>query len=145
MEPSLYKYILMHSKRDQILLILLSIASLPLVYITLELPKRIINLLEGADTPEVLLGYEFNTLEFLMIFSFAFLLTVLLSGGLKYLLNVYRGALGERLLELRHARPETQLRIGEHLGHRGDLAVADVGPREWDLGRLDGGVGRHVG
>ncbi|HMB74697.1 MAG TPA: ABC transporter ATP-binding protein, partial [Gammaproteobacteria bacterium] len=98
MEPSLYRYILTHSKRDQILLILLSLATLPLVYITLELPKKIINLLEGMDLPDGILGFEFDRLDFLMILSFAFLLTVLLSGGLKYLLNVYRGALGERLL-----------------------------------------------
>ncbi|TNF90770.1 MAG: ABC transporter ATP-binding protein [Gammaproteobacteria bacterium] len=109
METSLYKYILMHSKRDQILLILLSVSSLPLVYITLELPKKIINLLEGMDIPESLFGYEFDRLEFLMIFSFAFLLTVLCSGGLKYLLNVYRGALGERLL--RRFRYELYARI----------------------------------
>jgi putative ABC transport system ATP-binding protein len=44
MEPSLYRYILTHSKKDQIGLIFLSLASLPLVYITLELPKKIINL-----------------------------------------------------------------------------------------------------
>ena len=98
MEPSLYKYIWTHSKKDQILLILLSVASLPLVYITLELPKRIINLLEGMDIPEGILGYEFDRLEFLMILSFAFLLVVLGSGLLKYILNVYRGALGERVL-----------------------------------------------
>ena len=98
MEPSLYKYILMHSKRDQFALVLLSLASLPLVYITLELPKRIINLLEGMDFPEGLFGYEFDRLEYLMILSFAFLLIVLASGLLKYILNVYRGALGERLL-----------------------------------------------
>ena len=58
MEPSLYRYILNHSKRDQILLILLSVASLPLIYITLELPKKIINLLEGMDIPEIVLEYE---------------------------------------------------------------------------------------
>ena len=98
MEPSLYKYILTHSKRDQILLILLSLASLPLVYITLELPKKIINLLEGMDLPDNLFGYELDRLEFLMLLSFAFLFVVLLSGGLKYLLNVYRGSLGERVL-----------------------------------------------
>lgn len=98
MEPSLYRYILNHSKRDQIFLILLSLASLPLVYITLELPKKIINLLEGTDIPETLAGYEFDRLEFLMIFSMAFLAVVLASGGLKFVLNVYRGALGERLL-----------------------------------------------
>jgi ABC-type multidrug transport system fused ATPase/permease subunit len=48
--------------------------------------------------PDDILGFEFDRLDFLMILSSAFLLTVLMSGGLKYLLNVYRGALGERLL-----------------------------------------------
>ncbi|MGD2171544.1 MAG: ABC transporter ATP-binding protein, partial [Gammaproteobacteria bacterium] len=95
---SLYRYILTYSKRDQLLLILLSLASLPLVYVTLELPKKIINLLEGMDLPDSLLGFELDRLDFLMVLSFAFLLTVLSSGGLKYLLNVYRGALGERVL-----------------------------------------------
>jgi hypothetical protein len=75
----------MHSKRDQFALVLLSLASLPLVYITLELPKRIINLLEGVDLPEWLLGYEFDRLDYLMILSFAFLLVVLVSGLLKYI------------------------------------------------------------
>jgi ABC-type multidrug transport system fused ATPase/permease subunit len=98
MEPSLYKYILRHSKRDQLLLILLSLLSLPLVYIPLELPKKIINLLEGMDLPDSLFGYELDRVDFLMLLSFAFLTTVLVSGGLKYALNVYRGALGERLL-----------------------------------------------
>ena len=98
METSLYSYILKHSKKDQIGLILLSLISLPLIYVTLELPKRIINLLEGTDYPESLFGYSFDRLDFLMIFSFGFLLAVLVSGSLKYLLNVYRGALGERVL-----------------------------------------------
>jgi len=98
MEPSLFKYILTHSKREQLLLVLLSLASLPLIYVTLQLPKKIINLLEGTDYPETLLGYPLDRLDFLMLLSFAFLLVVLCSGGLKYLLNVYRGALGEHLL-----------------------------------------------
>ena len=98
MEPSLYRYIWNHSKRDQILLIILSVASLPLVYVTLELPKMIINLLEGVEFPESILGYELDRVTYLMLLSFAFLMVVLVSGGLKYVLNVLRGALGERLL-----------------------------------------------
>ena len=98
MESSLYKYILIHSKKDQLLLILLSVISLPLVYITLELPKKIINLLEGMEIPAGFLGFEFDRFTFLLLLSFTFLMTVLVSGGLKYFLNVYRGALGERLL-----------------------------------------------
>ncbi len=109
MEPSLFKYILSHSKKDQILLILLSLASLPLVYITLELPKKIINLLEGTDVPDSIFGYEFDRLGMLMVLSFAFLMVVLVSGGLKYLLNVYRGSLGEHLL--RRLRYELYQRI----------------------------------
>lgn len=109
MEPSLYRYILNHSKKDQIGLVLLSLASLPLIYITLELPKKIINLLEGMDIPESLFGFDLDRLELLMVFSFAFLLVVFISGGMKYLLNVYRGALGERLL--RRLRYELYARI----------------------------------
>ena len=63
MEQSLYKYILKHSKKDQILLVLISLASLPLVYITLELPKKIINLLEGMDIPAGYFGFEFDRIE----------------------------------------------------------------------------------
>ncbi|MCP4472422.1 MAG: ABC transporter ATP-binding protein [Gammaproteobacteria bacterium] len=111
MEPSLFKYILTHSKKDQILLVLISLASLPLVYVTLELPKRIINLLEGtgSDYPEAIFGYELDNLNYLMLLSFTFLLVVLCSGGLKYLLNVYRGSLGEHLL--RRLRFELYRRI----------------------------------
>jgi putative ABC transport system ATP-binding protein len=109
MEPSLFKYILMHSKRDQILLVLLSLASLPLVYVTLELPKKIINLLEGMEVPDSVLGFEVDRLSYLMVLSVTFLLVVLCSGGLKYLLNVYRGSLGEHLL--RRLRYELYQRI----------------------------------
>ncbi len=109
MEPSLYRYIIDHSKRDQIGLIVLSLISLPLIYISLELPKKIINLLEGNEIPQAILGYEFDRLDFLMILSTAFLLVVFASGGLKYLLNVYRGALGERIL--RRLRFELYVRI----------------------------------
>jgi ABC-type multidrug transport system fused ATPase/permease subunit len=90
--------------------VLISLASLPLVYVTLELPKQIINLLEGTDSsPDSVFGYEMNTLNYLMLLSFAFLLVVLCSGSLKYLLNVYRGSLGEHLL--RRLRFELYRRI----------------------------------
>jgi putative ABC transport system ATP-binding protein len=98
MEPSIYRYILNHSRNDQIALILLSIISLPVVYVTLELPKRIINTLEGINFPESILGYPLDQISYLMILSFAFLFAVLVNGGIKYFINLYRGALGERLL-----------------------------------------------
>ena len=109
MEPSLYRYILNHSRKDQIVLVILSLATLPLVYITLELPKQIINMLEGKEIPESLLGWETDPTSYLMFLSFAFLAAVLLNGGLKYIVNVYRGAMGERLL--RRFRYELYQRI----------------------------------
>ena len=98
MEPSLYRYILTHSRNGQIALIILSLVSLPIMYITLELPKRIINMLEGEYVPEDVFGLAVDQIEFLMILSFGFLFAVLANGGIKYVLNVYRGVLGERLL-----------------------------------------------
>jgi putative ABC transport system ATP-binding protein len=112
MEPSIYRYILNHSRNDQIGLVLLSLISLPIVYVTLELPKKIINTLEGMDPPESILGYPVDQISYLMVLSFAFLFAVLVNGGIKYLINVYRGALGERLLwRLRYELYERILRF----------------------------------
>jgi len=42
-EPSIYRYILKHTKKDQLLLLLLTAISMPFVYASLEVPKVIIN------------------------------------------------------------------------------------------------------
>lgn len=98
MEPSLYRYILTHSRNGQILLALLALISFPLVYILLELPKKIINMLQGEGIPEAILGYPVDAFSYLAFLSLSFLGVVLASGGIKYAINVYRGVLGERLL-----------------------------------------------
>jgi ABC-type bacteriocin/lantibiotic exporter with double-glycine peptidase domain len=98
MEPSLYRYILTHSRNGQILLALLALVSFPLVYILLELPKKIINMLQGEGIPEAILGYPVDEVSYLAFLSLCFLSVVLASGGIKYVINVYRGVLGERLL-----------------------------------------------
>ena len=43
MDRSLFRYILKHTWRDQTFLLLLTCVSFPLIYINLELPKRIVN------------------------------------------------------------------------------------------------------
>ena len=43
MEKSIYKYILRHTTKDQVWIILATLASMPLVYYSLEIPKLIIN------------------------------------------------------------------------------------------------------
>ena len=99
MEPSLYRYILRHSRNGQLLLIALTVCTLPVVYLTLELPKLIVNqAIQGEQVPEQLFGRPLDQIDYLLLLCFAFLLAVLLQGGIKYAINVYRGVLGERLL-----------------------------------------------
>ncbi|MEM7207280.1 MAG: ABC transporter ATP-binding protein [Pseudomonadota bacterium] len=111
METSLYRYILKHSANGQVVLIILSLLSLPVIYITLDLPKRIINMLEGEDALSEVMGIAMpsDPVTYLMLLSFAFLFAVLLNGVIKYVINVYSGVLGERLL--RRFRYELYVRI----------------------------------
>ena len=98
-DKSIYRYVLRHTLRGQLFLLLLTVLTMPLVYISLDIPKRIINqAIDGKDLPETLLGFEITQISFLMLLSVAFLVAVVATGGLKYYLNVYKGVLGERML-----------------------------------------------
>ena len=115
MDSSLFRYIFTHSRKGQISLIVLSLLSLPVVYITLELPKMIINLLEGENVPEDVLGFPVDQISYLLLLSCVFLFAVLFNGGIKYIVNVYRGVLGERILRrFRHELCERILRFPMH-------------------------------
>lgn len=71
----------------------------PLLYLTLELPKRIINDAIGSATPTVtFFGQTFDQLTFLGILCIGFLLSVLLHGLLKMRINTMKGVLAERML-----------------------------------------------
>ena len=99
MEQSIFKYVWKYSKRDQIILLLVTLLTFPLLYISLELPKRIINdAIGGSDEGVTLLGTAFSQVEFLMILCVGFLLAVLANGLLKMRLNTMKGVLRERLL-----------------------------------------------
>ncbi len=99
MEPSIFRYILRHSLRGQVYLLILTGISLPLVYATLEIPKRIVNQALTADYEiQSIFGVRFDQIEFLLTLCFTYLGLVILSGGLKYVINVYAGILGERTL-----------------------------------------------
>ncbi|MGI9310008.1 MAG: ABC transporter transmembrane domain-containing protein [bacterium] len=99
MDKSIYQYILRHTKKDQVWLILLTVASMPLVYYSLEIPKLIINkaIGGGAIVFEVF-GVGMTQIQYLLLLSGIFLLMVIINGGMKYVINVYRGVLGERML-----------------------------------------------
>ena len=99
MEQSIYRYILKYTRRDQIILIILTGISMPLIYFSLEIPKMIINnALGGEGVPSDILGVDIDRFQFLLLLCLGYLLLAIINGGLKYIMNVYRGSLGERML-----------------------------------------------
>jgi len=99
METSLFSYIWRYSKRDQIVLLLVTVITFPILYASLELPKRIINdAISGAQTDVTVLGVSLSQIQFLLFLCAGFLLAVTVNGLLKMRLNTMKGVLAERLL-----------------------------------------------
>ncbi len=104
MEPTVYKYILRYSRKQQIWLSVLAALSFPFLYFFYELPKMIINkAIQGdpGDFPQDLGGFglfEVEHVPYLIVLCVAFLVLVVVNQGFKYYINVYRGLTGERML-----------------------------------------------
>ena len=113
MESNVFKFVLKYSKKEQISLLLVTLVSLPFLYLSLDLPKTIINeAIGGQDFPREVLGYQLAQIPFLLALCMVFLGLVFINGGFKYFLNVYRGVVGERMLRrLRYQLFERVLRF----------------------------------
>jgi putative ABC transport system ATP-binding protein len=123
MDKSLFRYIWRFSKRDQLIICGVVLASLPFYFASLDLPRRIVNeaiqgrafqngvttapfLRMAFDLPDFLGGHHFILTEgfqldrigLLFGLSGLFLMFVLINGAFKYWINVAKGALGERML-----------------------------------------------
>ncbi|WP_029010780.1 ABC transporter ATP-binding protein [Azospirillum halopraeferens] len=110
MESSIYRFILRHSVRQQLVLLLLTLASFPFLYASLDLPKRIVNeAIGGSRVPDAVLGVPVDQVGYLMVLSGLFLGLVLINGAFKYAINTYKGRLGERML--RRLRYELYARV----------------------------------
>lgn len=71
----------------------------PLLYLTLELPKRIINDAIGSQTAVIdVFGIPVEQIMFLGILCIAYLLSVLAHGLMKMRINTMKGVLAERML-----------------------------------------------
>jgi len=119
MERSIYSFIFRYSKREQVYILFITVFSLPFYYVSLDIPKLIVNNVL-TDIPEYipeavrdaatadsvpryfeLMGYQLGDLErftLLFIYCGLFLALVLINGGFKWYINVYKGLLGERML-----------------------------------------------
>jgi putative ABC transport system ATP-binding protein len=103
-DKSLFRYILRHTWRDQVVLLLMTLISFPLIYVNLELPKRIVNqAIQGKHIPETIFGVHVTQVSYLMALSLLLLSLITINGALKYVINVYAGVVGERTLRrMRH-------------------------------------------
>jgi putative ABC transport system ATP-binding protein len=112
MDSSLFRYIWKNSKRQQIIILLVTFCSFPLIYYSLDLPKQIINqALQGTDWPQPVpvVGIELDQIPYLLTLCFLFLGLVIVNNGIKFWLNTAKNLLGERML--RRLRYELYQRV----------------------------------
>ena len=84
MEKSIFQFIWKYSKRNQLTLTAITLLTFPILYASLELPKRIINDAIGGTGEDVfLLSMKLSQTQFLMLLCVGFLLSVLANGLLK--------------------------------------------------------------
>ncbi|MEL6577932.1 MAG: ABC transporter ATP-binding protein, partial [Pseudomonadota bacterium] len=99
MDKTIFAFIWRHSKRQQLWLLLLTFVSFPFLYLSLELPKRIINdAISGEPGMRDFFGLEVSQVALLAILCAGFLFAVLAQGLMKMLINTLKGVLSERLL-----------------------------------------------
>lgn len=92
MPSSLYAFIWRSSRRQQIWLTLITLIVAPMSMVPLELQRRIVD--EAIKD---------RNLRYMILLCGVYLIVLLMQGGLKYWLNVYRGSLVERIaLQLRN-------------------------------------------
>ena len=99
MDRTLFAFIWRYSKRDQLILLALTVLSFPFLYISLELPKKIINDAIGAVNSTISVwGIRLTQVEYLVFLCVLFLAAVLASGVFKMRINTYKGTVSERML-----------------------------------------------
>ncbi|MBK0398694.1 ABC transporter ATP-binding protein [Limibaculum sp. M0105] len=113
MEKNFFRFVWRYSKREQIFILVLTVLSFPLVYVSLELPKLIVNdAISGRDFPREVFGIEFGQIPYLLLLCAAFLGMVVLINGVKWVMNIAIGMTGERMLRrLRYQLIEQVMRF----------------------------------
>ncbi len=138
MDLNIFRYTWRHSKLDQIWLLIIVVVSLPFYFVSLDLPKSIVNgpiQGQGFDSPsstktalriafdipnwlfgggEVVLfnGLQFGRITMLAYLCILFLFFVLVNGYFKLYISTFKGRLGERMLRrMRFQLIDTLLRF----------------------------------
>src|SRR4051812_11073460 len=99
LQPSIYRFVLRYSLPEQVYLVVVTLLSFPFLYLSLELPKQIVNeAIGGKHPPHELFGAQLGQIGYLVLLCFVFLAFVLINGWFKYHLNIRKGRVGERML-----------------------------------------------
>lgn len=99
MERTLFGFIWRYSKRQQIIILAMTMISFPILYMSLELPKWIVNdAISGTEWPKDVFGFSLEQIPYLIVLCSMFLGLVILNNAVKYVLNIYKGIAGERMV-----------------------------------------------
>lgn len=101
MESTIYGFVWRHGRGQTLVAVALTLAALPLYYVSLDIPKNIVNqaiLKRNITFPTEVFGVSLDQIAYLFLLCGYFLLMVILNGGLKQYINSYKGRMGERLL-----------------------------------------------
>lgn len=122
MEDNLFRYIWRYSKREQLAILIIVLLSFVFFYLSLELPKTIVNeAIGGASFQstttvpflrvvvampsflggggiELFSGISLERIPYLVALSLTFLALVIINNGFKRQINTLKGRLGERML-----------------------------------------------
>jgi putative ABC transport system ATP-binding protein len=118
-EPSILKFTWKHSRKAQAFILFIVLASMPTYFMSLDLPKQIVNgpiLGQGFEQPgatqkllplsytwdgtsHVLFeGFDLERMQMLFALAGLFLSLIIINGLFKFYINTYKGRLGERML-----------------------------------------------
>lgn len=95
----IFKLILHRTRIRQAVLLIVAAAAMPTLYLTLEIPKHIVNHAIASSNKSIeIYDVVFSQIQFLVVLCFLFLVSLLVNGSIKYWLNVYQGRVGELLI-----------------------------------------------
>lgn len=93
-----FTLVLRRTARQQAVLLLVTALAMPTLYLTMEIPKHIVNhAISSASEIISIDDIAFSQIEFLTLLCLLYLASLLTTSALKYGLNVYRGRVGEAL------------------------------------------------
>lgn len=118
-DSNILRFTWRHSRRAQLWILFVVLASMPTYFLALDLPKQIVNgpiLGKGFDQPDTIKpflalhfslfgreislfdGFALDRMGMLFALSGAFLALIIVNGLFKFYINTYKGRLGERML-----------------------------------------------